>query len=224
MRMLGTLCVAAILMIPVGSTAQDASVEFNLFSYEGLVVSRHFTFDAGYTERFGIAVPADFEIGLPQRDDVDLIADGQPEGGAFVKFTYATASEPRQFVENMQIVRGSFPVESNAENPALARLQSIDALLRTQAFPAAVQGFTNAEIIGSRVTEINGLNSVELVGTYVDPSIGLMGLRIVGLPHPDQAESYFVVINVNLTLVPLAGPEAFAESLTGQALSSFAYR
>jgi hypothetical protein len=205
--------------------AQSASaqIDFNLFEFEGLYLEQAFNFDDTYTERFGIDVPVPFSVSVPNRDGVVLIADGAPDGGAFVKFTFATDTEPRQFLENIQVVTASIPMAEEAEDPATARIQIAARALQEQVFPQAVEGFDEPQILAIEQINFGDVVGVHLVGTYGDPAIGPMVVRLTMMLNPDAPESYFTISNINATLVPVVDGETLAASLTGRVLNSWVY-
>jgi len=205
--------------------AQSASaqIEFNLFEFDGLYVERAFNFDESYTEQFGIDVPVPFSVAVPDRDGVVLIADGQPDGGAFVKFTFATEAEPRQFLENLQVVPAIVSLAETAQDPTLTRVQIAARALQEQVFPQAVAGFDDPQILAIEQIDFGDVTGVHLVGTYTDPAIGPMLVRLTMMLHPDRPEGYFTISNINLSLVPVNDGETLAASLTGRVLNSWVY-
>lgn len=205
------------------SQETTGSIDFNLFEFEGLYTGQNFNFDEDYTERFGIPVVVPFSIVVPNRDGVVLIADGRPDGGAFVKFTFATDTDPRQLLENIQVVSASIPMAEGAEDPMQTRLQIAANALREQIFPQAVAGYEDPQILAIEQINFGDVVGVHLVGTYADPSIGPMAVRLTMMLHPDHPESYFTIANINLTLVPVNDGETLAASLTGRILDSWVY-
>lgn len=215
--------ILAIAGLTNSATAQvSGSVEFNLFELEGLTTSRVFLFDEGYSQQYGIPVPVPFTVSVPNRDEIELIADGQPDGGAFVKFTFATG-EPRQFVENIQVVTATIPMAEDAEDPQAARLQMSVSFLQDRIFPVAVQGFDNPEILAIEIFEFEGYMGVHLIGHYLDPAIGPMLLRLTAHPNPDRPESYLTVANINLALVPVTDGDTLRRSLSSQVANGLTY-
>lgn len=205
------------------ATAQvSGSVTFNPFELEGLTTSRVFLFDEIYSQQYGIPVPVPFTVSVPNHDEIELIADGQPDGGAFVKFTFATG-EPRQFVENIQVVTATIPMAEDAEDPQAARLQMSVSLLQDRIFPVAVQGFDNPEILAIEIFEFEGYMGVHLIGRYTDPAIGPMLLRLTAHPNPDRPESYLTVANINLALVPVTDGDTLRRSLSSQVANGLTY-
>lgn len=218
-------CIAVLGLAP-GVQAQDtsSSFAFNLFSFEGVYLNKVFTFDAEYTQKYGVPIAVPFAVQIPVRPDIELIADGKPSGG-IVKFTFAAKSpKGRKFVENVHIVDASFPMPQGGDDPMLTRLKSAANALTKSAFPAATRGFTEIKMIGTREIAINGMRAVEVLGRYTDPDNGPMVLQLVAIPHPDRAESYFIIHNINQSLVPLKGAEQLPETLGGRVLSSFNYK
>ncbi|PCJ08491.1 MAG: hypothetical protein COB16_07365 [Rhodobacteraceae bacterium] len=217
------IAVIALLGLAPAAQAQEASVTFNLLTYEGVYLSRIFRFDARYAAKYNIPIAVPFALQVPMRKDIELIADGRPDGG-IVKFTFATkASLGRQFVENFHVIGARFPIPQGSDNPMSIRLRTAAKALTQSAFPAAVQGFSDAKIIATQEIEVNGLRAVEVLSTYTDPANGSMVLQLVAIPHPDRPESYFIVHNISRTLVPMSGPEQLPETLGGRILDSFTY-
>ena len=219
--------VLAVIMAVVGWSAcaqaqVSGSAEFNLFELEGVSSNRIFIFDEAYTRQYGVPVPAPFTLQVPDQDQVELIADGQPDGGAFLRLTFVTG-EPRQFVENIQVVTATIPMAEEAEDPQATRLQLSANLLQERVFPVAVQGFQDAEVLAIEVFEFNGHMGVHLVGRYVDPAIGPMLLRLTAHPNPNQPESYLTVGNINLALVPVTDGDSLRQSLSGRTANSLTY-
>lgn len=214
-----------ILLTGIGGAAHaqtSGSVEFNLFELEGAATNRVFLFDDAYSDQYGVEVPVAFSLAVPNQDGVELIADGQPDGGAFARFTFVTG-DPRQFVENVQIVTATIPMLEEEEDPEAARIQMSAALLRDRVFPVAVQDFENDEILAIEAYDFEGYLGVHLVGRYTDPAIGPMLLRLTAHPNPDRAESYVTVANINLALVPVTDGETLRQSLSTRTANSLAY-
>lgn len=215
--------VALLLTLTGTAWAQSsASVGFNLFDLQGASVNRVFLFDDGYSQQYGIPVPVPFTVSVPNRNEIELIADGTPDGGAFVKFTFATG-EPRQFVENIQVITATIPMAEDAEDPQAARLQMSVSLLQDRVYPIAVQGFDNPEILAIEIFEFEGYSGVHLIGRYTDPAVGPMLLRLTAHPNPARPESYLTVANINLALVPVTDGETLRRSLSSQVANGLTY-
>jgi hypothetical protein len=217
------LILAGVLAVPAQSQTGTSPVAFNLLAYEGGYSARIFTFDQTYSETYGVPVPIPFEIQMPIRDDVDMIADGKPDGG-FVKFTFATQDEPPRFIENVHILTASLPRFPAAYNPPRARLENISEFLAQAVFPQATAGFQNPQINSVRAIDVNGITAIEVAGNYLDAENGPMVLRIVALPHPLQDESTVIFNHISNTLVPIAGVDQLPLTLGGRAISSFVYK
>lgn len=214
---------AALLTLTGPAWAQgSASVDFNLFDLQGASVNRVFLFDDAYAQQYGIPVPVPFSVSVPARDEIELIADGTPDGGAFVKFTFATG-DPRQFVENIQVVTATIPMAEDAEDPQDARLQMAVSVLRDRVYPVAVRGFDAPEILAIEIFEFEGYMGVHLIGRYTDPAIGPMLLRLTAHPNPTRPESYLTVANINLALVPVTDGETLRRSLSSQVANGLTY-
>jgi hypothetical protein len=223
MRLIAVITVFSLLGLAPAAKSQDASLSFNLFSYEGAYLNKIFRFNADYTAKYNIPIDVPFALQIPIRKDVELIADGRPSGG-IVKFTFATKDPSgRKFIENFHVVDASFPIPQDSSDPMPVRLRTAAKALTQSAYPSAVQGFADAKIISTLEIAVNGMRAVELLGTYTDPSNGPMVLQLVAIPHPDRAESYFILHNISRTLVPMSGPEQLPETLGGRVLDSFTY-
>ncbi|MFN4172501.1 MAG: hypothetical protein ACK4GW_12190 [Pseudorhodobacter sp.] len=222
------IVMSALQILPVaGQTASgDASVRFNLLTYEGLVVSDIFVFDQAYAEKHGAPVPAPFALKVPKDPSILRIADARPDGGALVKFTFGLEQDGhRTFLENLQIASATLPFYADREDPAETRIRAAVHLARDQIFPRAVAGFDAPKVLAVEQVVLGSVpDAVHLIASYTDPSVGPMLLRIVVLPHPRQEASLFVVSNINLTLVPVTDGATLARSLTGRVLASWDYR
>ncbi len=215
--------VALLLTLTGTAWAQSsASVEFNLFDLQGASVNRVFLFDDGYSQQYGIPVPVPFTVSVPNRNEIELIADGTPDGGAFVKFTFATG-EPRQFVENIQVITATIPMAEDAEDPQAARLQMSVSLLQDRVYPIAVQGFDNPEILAIEIFEFEGYSGVHLIGRYTDPAVGPMLLRLTAHTNPTPTESYLTDANINLAQVPVTDGDTLRRSLSSQVANGLTY-
>ena len=107
MRLIAVITVFALLGLAPAAQSQDASLSFNLFSYEGAYLNKIFRFNADYTAKYNIPIDVPFALQIPIRKDVELIADGRPSGG-IVKFTFATKDPSgRKFIENFHVVDAS---------------------------------------------------------------------------------------------------------------------
>lgn len=215
--------IAAIVGLAGVAQAQvSGSVEFNLFELEGASANRVFLFDQVYADQYGIDVPTPFTVAVPIQDRIEMIPDGQPDGGAFVRFTFTTG-DPRQFVENIQIVTATLPFQPEANDPDAARLDLSVAVLRDRIFPAAVQGYEDAQVLAIEIFEFEGYTGVHLIGRYTDPAIGPMLLRLTAHPNPDRPESYLTVAYINLALVPVSDGETLRASLSSRVANSLTY-
>lgn len=223
--------IAAGLAATAPAAAQTASAEgefsFNLFEFSGVTLSDVYTFDESYTERFGIAVPVPFRLDVPRRDGVGVIADGRPDGGGFVRFTFYTETDAgeRVFLENIQVVTATIPLLPEAQDPAEARIGTMIDLVQNIVYPRAVEGFVSPEILALEEIPLGAdvPNAVQLIGRYVDPPLGEMLLRIVAMPHPAQAESYVTISNIRLAMVPVNDGETLRQSMTGRVMESWDY-
>lgn len=217
--MLNTLIARAALAVflavtPAVTAAQ--TVEITPFRIEGLVVGKKFVVDAAYGEAQGRPVPTPFELIVPTSDDFRTLLDNKPKGG-FAKFTFATPDNG--FIENMHLVEFNLPVETPDQ-----RLPKLAKMLSEQGFAAAVQGFENPDLKGSRAITIGQLPAVEVIGTYVDPANGPMYLRLVGVPHPALPHGVFAIMNIHAQRQPVQNPDGLAETLSGKAMGSFRFQ
>ncbi|SHJ90544.1 hypothetical protein SAMN05444000_11539 [Shimia gijangensis] len=222
--LLRALPVLLVLATPAMAQQAQSGVQFNLFEFEGAYVDRIYNFDEAYTAKHGIPVPTPFSISVPIRKDVKMIADGKPEGGAFAKFTFAIENADKLvLLENIQIIRGAFPIPTDTEDPEALRLQIAANVLKEQVFPSAVQGFQSPQILALEKYKFDHSSGVQLVGRYVDPTIGPMLLRLTVNLHPNQPESYFTVANINLAFVPVSDGETLRQTISGRVANSLSY-
>lgn len=211
------------------SQQAESSIRFNLFEYEGAYRERIFNFDEAYTAKFSIPVPIPFGISVPLRNDVKLIADGKPDGGAFVKFTFALESDDgdsdnRIFLEDVQIVTATIPIPTDVEDPKKLRLQLAAKLLREKMFPRDVEGFDDAEILAIEAYQFDGYLGVQLIGRYTNPTKGPMLVCMTANLNPDQPQSYLTVSHINLTLVPANSGEALQQAMSSRVANSLIYK
>lgn len=225
---------AACIIVAGAATAQqnDSSFRFNLFDFEGVYVQTIFNFDEGYSEKTGILVATPFSISVPKRGDVTRIADGKPDGGAFVKFTFAVKGEASAdgdepglvLLENLQIITANIPLSTDAEDPRVARLRAAANLLRERVYPQAVAGFENAEILAVEEYQFSNYQGVQLIGRYIDSTIGPMMLRLTANLNPNEGASYVTIANINLTLAPVTGGETLMQTITARTVNSLVYK
>jgi len=227
--MLRILMIIGSLLLPVATSAQQDSgtFEFNLFSMEGFERSRVYNFDAGYTERFGIEVPVPFTISRPIVSELNVISDGAPDKG-FVKFTYVAGPDDapvdeRVFVESFEVYEMNVPMMSASDDPMTERLNGIGPLMYGQVFQQATAPHSNGEMLGWQRSEINGLEVIDVIGTFTHQIWGPMFLRIVAFPNPNGAQSYFVINNISLNMVPISDVSQLPETIGGRIFESFAY-
>lgn len=225
---------AASIFLAGAATAQqnESSLRFNLFEFEGAYIQTIFNFDDDYSEKTGVSVATPFSLSVPKNGDITRIADGRPDGGAFVKFTFAIEGAAPEdgsdaglvFLENIQVITATFPMLSDAEDPRAARITMAAKLLREQAYPQAVAGFPDAKILAIEEFGFSDYDGVQLIAQYMDPSIGPMMLRLTAHLNPDQAASYFTIANINLTLAPVSGGETLMKTLTARVANSLVYK
>ncbi|MFT6656907.1 hypothetical protein [Maritalea sp.] len=229
---LRVLAISVLLTGAAVAQNSEGNISFNLFEFEGVYVQTIFNFDEGYTEKTGVAVATPFALSVPKRNDVKRIADGKPDGGAFVKFTFAIEAEADTggdnqdlvFLENIQIIPANIPMPVDVDDPSSARVKMAAALLRNNVFPQAVQGFQNAEILAIEEYEFKDYKGVHLIARYADPSIGPMMLRLTANLNPKQSAGYITIANINLTLAPVSGGETLLQTLSAQVANSLIYK
>ncbi len=221
-RFLAALCFA------FGATTAlhaESSFKFNLFEFEGAYVQRIFNFDEEYASKYGITVPIPFSISVPIRSDVKMIADGKPDDGGFAKFTFAVEDDGNLvFLENIKLVSATIPIPADVDDPEAVRMQIAAKLLREQAFPSAVKGFQNPEILALEKYEFDNSRGVQLIGLYVDPSIGSMLLRMTINLNPKHPVSYLTVANTNLSLVPVSNGDTLRQTITARVANGLTYK
>ena len=214
------LLAAAIIAASAVNAQDGPTVEFNVLEIEGFELSDIFNFDDGYTEETGQQVPVPFRLLVPRADGVELIADGQPDGG-IVKFTFVTETEPRQFIENLRIFTATVWPEVAPEDFEQARIEAASMLMQEQAFPMATGQFQHQEVLALGGLQVGDHIVAELVGRYLDPTIGPMLIRMVMFMDPESEQAYLFIANLNWAHVPATSPEDLANSLTGRTMLSF---
>jgi hypothetical protein len=210
------------------SRAQDATAEatFTVLTLEGFEIANIYTIDAAYSEKTGRVVPVPFEVQVPIHDDVDLIAEGQPNVGV-IKFTFATKAPTeteRRFIENVHVMTATLTAHPDADDPMLSRLQGAATMIEQQVFPQAMGGYTDPNWVGVREIALNGLRVAEGIATYTDPVNGRMGIRMLAIPSIASDDAYVVLNNFSLTLVPIDKPDEMAQTLGGRTLSSWTFK
>jgi hypothetical protein len=217
-----TTVLVAVTMLSAGnavSPAQEnsASVTFNLFSLEGLVIGNTYSIDADFGEEYGITVPAPFRFLVPKEDDVTPYFE-TPDGtdGMFLKISFAT--EDRQLIENLRFVRMTLPLGDRAD-----RLTVLARLLANDGFNQAVSGYSENEYMGAREVKVGDYDAVEVIGKYIDPQLGLMYVRLVGIPNPDADASVFAVANIVASRFELESVDDLARTRSGTTLRFFEY-
>jgi len=225
----------AISFLFVGAAAaqqNEATIRFNLFEMQGASVQTIFNFDAGYAEKTGVPVSTPFSLSVPKHNDIKRIADGKPDGGAFVKFTFAVQGPAKAdgsasglvFLENIQVIPATIPINAEADDPHNARVKVAADLLRNKALPSAVQGFKDVEILAIEEYAFKDYPGVHLIARYTDPSLGPMMLRLTANLNPTQGAGYVTIANINLTLAPVSGGETLLKTLSAQVANSLVYK
>ena len=193
--------------------SESASIQFNFLNIEGFSGGTRFVLDDAYEQNAGRPIPARLELIVPMANDYyRVLLDNQPSGG-MVKIAFAT--KDRVLIDSVHIIGATIPM-----GPIKDRLTQFAGLMRDTAFPASVQGMGNPKLLGLRDYQMGAYPAVELVGTYVDPNLGPMYLRILGVPHPQKAESIFIIMNINASLEPLENISDLPKTLSGRTVSS----
>ncbi len=205
--------------------AQDTDpAPFNLFELDGAYANRIFLFDEVYTEEHGIDVPVPFSVSVPAQDPVELIADGEPGGGGFAKFTFAVG-DPREFVESVLIVPTPLPMgPEDAEDPDRARVETASAVLRDVIFPQVSSGLAGAEMLALEAYPFDGYMGAHLIARYTDDELGPMLMRLTAHPNPAGEQSYVTISAINLSMVPVTNGETLLQSLSTRVANSLTYR
>ncbi len=196
--------------------ASGPSITFDFFSVRGLRIGIPFALDDAYEQEVGRPIPARLKLVLPKGDGSYRVLVDKDPGGAMVKFNFATRD--LQLIDNLQIVNATI-----ATGPIDDRLQAMARLIKDQAYPISVRGYSSPKLIGLGKYRVGDLPAVLLVATYTDPANGPMFLRIVGLPHPDKPESIVVVTNTVASKVPVKTVSELEKSLSGRALASIRF-
>lgn len=211
---------AFLLVISLVSTAtaqtETGSVQFNFLKVEGLMVGTGFALDDDYEQQAGRPIQPRLKMILPfAKGEFQIIVDNQPSGGA-VKIFFAT--NDRVLIDSVHIIDATVPM-----GPIKDRLRQFAGLLKDNAYPASVENMADPKLIALRDYQMGKYAAVELVATYTDPATGPMYLRILGVPHPDKAESIFIIMNINAKLVPLNDVAELPTTLSGRAVDSITF-
>jgi hypothetical protein len=205
--------------IPNPAVAQEnsATVTFNLFSAEGVVIGETYTVDAAFGERVNVTIPAPFKYLAPSGDGVQLIFQRPAEGTTeLFKLNFVTDDE--KLIENMRFVKITLPMALPED-----RLKILARFLVNDAFQMAVSSYEQSEFIGARDTKIGDYDAVEAVGKYIEPDLGLMYVRMVGIINPDSEDIVLAVANIVDSRAELASLDDLARTFTGTALRFFEY-
>lgn len=215
--------ITIVLSMVHSATAEEAktSFKFNLLEYKGLYVSKVFTFDENCSKKFGIPIKLPFKVSVPTRKDIKIIADGKPEGGGIVKFTFYIENQAEKIlVENIQIINATLPIPQIAEDNTLLRIQMAAKLLRESLFASYTKKYTNSKILSVEKYEFKNNLGVELIGRYTGLSGDPMLLRATAHLNPNYAESLITIANINLNLVPVKNNVTLRKSITAKIANS----
>lgn len=225
---LRTIFIVALSLFAVATSASlahenEASVKFNLFSVEGLVVGKNISIDAAYGEKHGVPVSAPFTFLVPQSDGVVPLYNTATEpGGMLLKVSFATeesiGTQNVQLIENLQFVGMTLPMAEPEE-----RLTMLAKLMANDVFSASIGDYAENKYIGTRQTKIGDYIAIEVIGEYIDPQLGHMYLRIVGIPNPDSPNSIFTISNIVASRLNLQNINDLVRTSSGTGLSRFKY-
>ena len=209
----------ALTIAPTPATAQSTapSVEFNVLKVEGLVTGARYKVDAAYADKYARPVASPFEFIVPLGDGFINAVEDITSVGPYVKIHFATPE--RVPIENIQFIPMTLPLMDPAE-----RLKLLAKLMAEQAYPQSTAGQMGNKIEVLRGIEFGPYKAVELVARYTDPTYGLSYIRMIGIPHPERAESVYAVINVIEQQRPIKTMDDFQAAQTGRALSTFRYK
>jgi len=211
------LILLALTAKPDFAQENSATVTFNLFSAEGVVVGDTYNVDAAFGEQVNVTVPAPFKYLAPSENGVQIVFQRPVEGTTeLVKINFVTEDE--QLIENMRFVKITLPMASPED-----RLKILARFLVNEAFQMAVSGYEQSEYIGARETKIGDYDGVEAIGKYIDPNWGLTYVRMVGIVNPDSEDSILAVANVVASRADLASLDDLARTFTGTALRFFEF-
>lgn len=215
-RLVSAFVIATSLAFPATAQTETGSVQFNFLKVEGLTVGTGFALDDEYEQQAGRPVPPRLKMTLPtDKEHYQIIVDNQPSGGA-VKIFFAT--HDRVLIDSLHIIDAKIPM-----GPIKERLTRFAGLLKDQGYPMAVENMENPKLIALRDYQMGRYAAVELIATYTDPNTGPMYLRILGVPHPEKAESIFIMININASLVPLNDVAELPNTLSGRAVDTIRF-
>lgn len=210
--------------------AQDESSgwSFNLFTLEGLTLSDTVTFDAEIAERNGLDLPAYFRIRIPRDPRIERRIIPNPSGGALVGIVFSRGEDQTgtdaDLLELVQITGARVPMQPEHDGQELSRVQAAGLLARDIVLPRMIADKEGAELIDVSQFSVGEMRAAQVLATHLEPEIGPVLLRIVILPHPEQADGLMVVAKINLGLVPVEDNEMLTSTLSGRIISSWEYQ
>ena len=146
-----------------------------------------------------------------------LLDDAPPDGGAL---TVTFQTPEGALIEAVNLSSATIPTDL----PAKRRVEVFAVLLQQRVLPKIVAALPGATSDGLRPTEVAGFDGVEMLGRATHPDHGPIRWRLVGIPHPERAESVYAFVQVATDRLPLPEANDFARSLTGRLLTSLQFQ
>jgi len=216
-----TLCLSGFAFTLTAAQAGDLRIE--LTAPGSQIPGRNLLINIGYALKFDVPVPEPFSIRVPEIDGL-LSAPQTAEDPSVGLFKVSFAGRDRDapddifLVENIEFFNISAPL-----GDLDARIMTLGKSLNDQFFPALTRGFDDANIISGRAIKIGPYDAVEIIGTYMDPQNGESALRLVGILHPESADSVLAISNIVTKYYVLTNPGDLAMTASGTLLQSFEY-
>ncbi len=202
-------------------TTPDLKLDF--ITVDELPQGRKVLINTGYALKFNVPVPEAFSIFVPEVEGITAFPEtaDSPDVPLF-KVTYVGKDSENPdnifLVENIMFFNMDI-----ALGPLEKRINELGQFLAQQVFPSITSSFEQANYIGGGAIKIGELDAVEIIGSYQDPQNGEMGVRIVGVLHPNSADGVFSISNIVTKFYSLTGPNDLALTTTAALMREFTY-
>jgi len=205
--------IALVLSVTLGGTSRDSEGAAQSGGND-VMIGLPYKVDAGYVRRSGQSPAVGFEIILPKRsEDTHTIGIDENPTGGIVQFNFHSADE--DFLESLFIA--PIPIAAGDMDD---RLAEIAPRLAEQGPELLRQRFENVTAEPVREVMVGTYRATELTGTYLDPrDEARYAYRFLALPDPERVQSLYAVSHVNQAYQSIDTPDAFADTLSGKALS-----
>ncbi|MEO1703613.1 MAG: hypothetical protein AAFR71_16325 [Pseudomonadota bacterium] len=163
------------------------------------------TIDRSYQARFGIRVPAAFDLMVPSRPDIITRVKYPDEITAvYVQVLFAS------FIGGLLSSLDVYPLRIS-EGKSITRRRTMSRLFITQIFSDLTQRFMEKEIDGVQTYDLDDHDSIVLSGSYLDPRSGPVAIRIYGVMPKSSKHGLMFFERRYLARAP--NDEGFAETV-----------